>query len=72
MGDMRKVIATLLLSITLTGCGYDGSYRYPCQDPVNWENEECNPPVCMTTGTCTRDLIGEDAWAEYEATKGDK
>lgn len=72
MGVMLKIISAALLGLVLTGCSYDGSYRYPCQDPVNWENAECKPPVCMTTGTCTKDLIGEDAWAEYEKTKGGK
>ena len=42
--------------ILLTGCGYDGSYRYPCQDPTNWELAECKPPICTATGTCPEDL----------------
>jgi len=57
---MRPLIISIILAITLTGCGYDGHYRYPCQDPVNWEAPECNPPICEATGTCTKDLIGYD------------
>ena len=45
----------------LTGCGYDGHYRYPCQDPANWENEECKPPLCTVAGACPEDLVGPDA-----------
>jgi hypothetical protein len=40
----------------LTGCGYDGHYRYPCQDPANWESAECKPPVCTANGACPEDL----------------
>ena len=47
-------VSTLLLS----SCGYDGSYRYPCQDPANWEKEECNPPICEVDGNCTETLLG--------------
>jgi hypothetical protein len=36
----------------------DGFYRYPCQDPVNWEKPECNPPICLRTGNCASDLTG--------------
>lgn len=43
----------------LTSCGYDGSYRYSCQEYKNWENPECNPPICVPSGTCTEDLIKE-------------
>jgi len=60
-------IKILLLSLaaislgTLSSCGYDGNFRYSCQDPDNWENEECNPPACKVTGTCTEDILG---WTE--------
>jgi predicted small lipoprotein YifL len=50
----------LLLALGLTGCGYDGHYRYPCQDPTNWELEECKPPICTVNGACPVDLIGPD------------
>jgi hypothetical protein len=55
---MKKLIIILSSAILLTACGYDGSYRYPCQDPANWEAVECNPPLCEASGTCTKDLIG--------------
>ena len=58
---MIKLITLLLASTALlTGCGYDGHYRYPCQDPANWENEECKPPVCTVNGACPEDLVGTD------------
>lgn len=58
---MRKLIPILLL--VLTGCGYQGHYRYKCQDPANWEKEECNPPLCKVDGACSKDLVGFD-WEE--------
>jgi hypothetical protein len=55
---MKKGILLLALStLLLSGCGYDGSYRYPCQDPANWENAECKAPICIASGTCAVDLV---------------
>ena len=64
---MKRITAIALsglLMLSLTGCGYQGFYRYPCQDPANWEKAECNPPICEATGTCTKDVIGKDPIAE--------
>jgi len=54
---VTAVIATTLL---LSGCGWSGVYRYPCQDPKNWELAECKPPLCVPDGWCTKDIIGVD------------
>jgi len=51
-----KLILAVALTALLTGCGYDGSYRYPCQDPANWETAECKPPICDVNNTCPKDL----------------
>jgi len=67
----RKLITLIsasVLAITLSGCGYDGHYRYPCQDPENWQSAECQPPICKATGTCTADLLGYDPLATESAT----
>lgn len=45
----------------ISGCGYDGSYRYPCQDPSMFDDPSCNPPICEADGTCTKYLIPEEA-----------
>lgn len=60
---MRKLVLAALLA--LGGCGYDGHYRYECQDPVNWKSEDCNPPNCNVDGACSKDLIGFD-WEQQE------
>jgi hypothetical protein len=56
------VILAVLLTTSLSSCSNPeglNRYRYPCQDPVNWEKAECNPPVCEATGTCTKDILGK-------------
>ena len=61
--SMKRITAIALsglLMLSLTSCGYQGFYRYPCQDPANWEKAECNPPICEASGTCTTDVIGKD------------
>jgi hypothetical protein len=54
---MIKIILTAFLGVLLVGCGYDGNYRYPCQDPLNWEKAECKPPICTANGACPEDLL---------------
>jgi len=63
---MRKIkvslatVSAVLLALSLTACSGPETlnrYRYPCQDPVNWEKAECKPPVCEASGTCTKDLL---------------
>jgi hypothetical protein len=31
-------------------------YRYPCQNPDNWEHKVCKRPYCSANGTCPEDL----------------
>lgn len=56
---MRKLAIAIGVAL-LAGCGYDGGYRYPCQDPANWESPDCNPPICSASETCTKDLLPEE------------
>ena len=56
MVGMLRIIGIALLAVALAGCNYDGSYRYPCQDPANWESAECKPPLCDVNNTCPSDL----------------
>lgn len=59
-----KTLATIAAVLVLTGCGYDGHFRYSCQDPDNWGAAECVPPVCHAFDYCTRDLIPPEALNE--------
>jgi len=57
---LKRFLLTAVLALSLTSCGYEGQFRYPCQNPKNWETAECKPPVCTATQTCTVDLIKTD------------
>lgn len=56
MSKIRIFLMSSVLAVWLAGCGYDGSYRYECQDPTNWESAECKPPICTASGTCPGDV----------------
>ena len=44
-----------VLLVLLVGC--DDRYRYPCQDPDNWEKEICKMPKCDVTRTCPEHIF---------------
>lgn len=44
----------ILLVLLLAGCS--DMYRYPCQNPDNWEHRVCKKPYCSANGTCPEDL----------------
>jgi hypothetical protein len=44
-----------ILLVLLVGC--EDRFRYPCQNPANWNNTECKPPICTATGTCPEQLV---------------
>lgn len=50
------IITIICFSITLGGCEY--RYRYPCQDPNNWNKLECNNEICEADGSCTKNTLG--------------
>ena len=69
---MKKILsplAVIVLALTLSACNFDGSYRYPCQDPANWEKDECKPPICTVNGACPEDLVGD--LVNQDNTSGD-
>jgi len=49
-----KLLLAVIALLTLTGCSE--RYRYPCQDPSNWNSQECQKPQCSANGTCPEDL----------------
>jgi hypothetical protein len=63
-----KRLALIAGILLLSACGYDGGYRYSCQDPENWEAPECNPPICKVDGNCTDILLGFDPFEEENTT----
>ncbi len=54
MNDKKlfKFLALLLL-LPLTLAYFSGDkFRYPCQDPTNWDKDICKLPWCDVTRTC--------------------
>lgn len=55
---MKKI--TLIASIlVLSGC--EQQYRYPCQDPSNWETEQCKKPLCEVNRDCPEYILAPES-----------
>ncbi|MFM1971734.1 MAG: hypothetical protein RL185_416 [Bacteroidota bacterium] len=52
----KWAILLLLLPLALAFCGGD-KFRYPCQDPQNWDKDFCKPPICDVTRTCPEHIF---------------
>jgi hypothetical protein len=59
MNDKRLakgLIILLLLPLTLAYFSGD-KFRYPCQDPSNWDKDMCKLPYCDVTRTCPEHIF---------------
>jgi len=52
----RWMILLILLPIGLAAFSGD-RFRYPCQDPANWDKAECQKPRCEVTRTCPEHIF---------------
>lgn len=52
----KWVVILLALPLGLAVFGGD-SFRYPCQDPKNWDKEMCKLPTCDVTRTCPEHIF---------------
>lgn len=56
-----KILTVLSIGVAaitqISGC--EDRYRYPCQDPDNWDKDICKPPICEVNRQCP-DLIFKD------------
>ena len=52
----KWIVLLLLLPLGLAIFGGD-SFRYPCQDPANWDKEMCQLPLCDVTRTCPQHIF---------------
>lgn len=48
---LKGLAALIVLPIALAIFGGD-RFRYPCQDPDNWDKPVCQKPQCDVTRTC--------------------
>ena len=54
---MFKWMAVLIAApIALAVFGGD-RFRYPCQDPENWDKDFCKAPTCSITRTCPEHIF---------------
>jgi len=53
---VRWLFLLLLFPLTLATCSGD-RFRYPCQDPTNWDKDFCKFPVCDVTRTCPEHIF---------------
>lgn len=61
-----KLMALLILMpLALAVFGGD-RFRYPCQDPKNWDKDICKAPACEVTKTCPEYIFNEGAPAMPE------
>jgi hypothetical protein len=59
MSDRKLVkflFLLLLLPLSLAFFGGD-RFRYPCQDPENWDKDMCKMPICDVTRTCPEQIF---------------
>jgi len=52
----KGLIILLLLPLTLAYFSGD-KFRYPCQDPDNWDKDICKLPYCDVTRTCPQHIF---------------
>lgn len=47
-----KIALAILFIPILVVSGCNERFRYPCQDPINWDKAICQKPLCDVTRTC--------------------
>ena len=59
MNDRKLFLSLLILVALPVGLAAFGGdrFRYPCQDPKNWDKEFCKVPLCDVTRTCPEHIF---------------
>ena len=53
---VRWLLLLLLLPLGLAMCSKE-EYRYPCQNPANWDKDFCKMPLCDVNRTCPEHIF---------------
>jgi hypothetical protein len=53
---VRYLLLLLLLPLGLAMCSKE-EFRYPCQNPANWDKDICQKPLCDVTRTCPEHIF---------------
>lgn len=51
-----SLLVLLLIPLTLAIFATE-RFRYPCQDPKNWDQAICQKPQCEVTRTCPENIF---------------
>ena len=51
-----SLLVILFIPLTLAVFAED-RFRYPCQNPKNWEQPACQKPQCEVTRTCPENIF---------------
>ena len=54
---LKWVFIILLAPLALAYFSDGERFRYPCQNPENWDKEMCKPPTCDVTRTCPEHIF---------------
>jgi hypothetical protein len=59
INDKKLFLSLLVLLILPVGLAFFGGdrFRYPCQDPANWDKDFCKMPICDVTRTCPEHIF---------------
>jgi hypothetical protein len=59
LNDRKLFLSLSVLIILPLGLAIFGGdrYRYPCQDPANWEKDFCKFPQCDVNRTCPEHIF---------------
>lgn len=72
MSDTKffKLLGLLLVVPVILAAFAGDRYRYPCQDPANWDKDFCKAPICETTRTCPSHIFkGNESIAPAQTPK---
>lgn len=57
----------LCLVLLLSGC--EDRFRYTCQDPKNWDSQECKKPYCEVSQTCPEHVFADQRKIQEQLEK---
>ncbi len=59
MNDKKLIkYLVIILIIPIAAAFFAGDrFRYPCQDPANWDKDFCKMPACDVTRTCPEHIF---------------
>ena len=61
--NLFKITLAILCLPVVIAAGCQERYRYPCQDPGNWNEAICQKPLCEVHRQCPDLIFKEDSAA---------